>query len=65
MKPVFTPVWDQDGDIAGFDIDLVGFDCIAEIEPEDWGKAWRCPFRPGCGAASARDCPLRKQLSRV
>ena len=50
-------------ELEGFELDLVGFDCAGELE---WGeRVWRCPFQPapGCGAVTAKDCPLMKRLA--
>src|SRR5262245_40457768 len=45
-------------DLDGFELHLVGFDCLGEIEyPNPWG----CPFTPGCGAATSTDCPLMRR----
>lgn len=49
-------------ELAGFDLDLVGFHCIGEVEG---GEPWRCPFRPGCGAPGPSDCPLMKRLAMI
>jgi hypothetical protein len=60
--------------IAGFDIDLVGFDCHRELMGElhnAWlsgerpDESWHCPFDPGCGATNAKDCPLMQRLAQV
>jgi len=54
-------------DLIGFDIDLVGFDCTDEIDPYGWDsdRPWSCPFKPGCGAKTLRECAAAKQLAKV
>jgi hypothetical protein len=54
-------------DLFGFDLDLTGFDCAAEIDPYDWDpkRPWSCPFQPGCGAKTLRECPAAKQLAKI
>jgi hypothetical protein len=55
-------------DLAGFDLEHTGFDCLRELDAE-WRDAgcppdakWRCPFTPGCGATKADECPERKRF---
>ena len=54
-------------DLWGFDIDFTGFDCADEIDPYDWdpNRPWSCPFKPGCGAKTLRECAAVKQLAKV
>ena len=52
-------------ELAGLDPDLVGFDCIYEIDREDWDKPWSCPFKPSCGAKSPSECAAAKQLAKI
>jgi hypothetical protein len=56
-------------DLDGFDLDLVGLDCVDELHDE-WMEAgenfkFHCPFRPGCGATRKTDCPLIKRRVQV
>jgi hypothetical protein len=48
--------------LAGFDLDLVGYDCANDIEPD---TPWSCPFSSGCGAKRPADCPLAKQRAAI
>lgn len=48
--------------LRGFDLDLVGFDCAAEL---DFTEAPRCPFKPGCGKTPGPECPLMRQLATI
>jgi hypothetical protein len=50
--------------LDGFDLDLVGFDCQGEIEPDG---PQVCPFKPGCGAGTVKGvtCPLMVRLAQV
>jgi hypothetical protein len=50
-------------ELAGFDLNLPGFDCIDEIE--DLGQPWVCPFKPGCGAKTPSDCAAARQFAKV
>jgi hypothetical protein len=51
------------GDVLGdFDLDLVGFNCLGEIDP---AEPWVCPFQPGCGAKDPNDCPETKRRARI
>lgn len=49
-------------ELVGFDLDLVGFHCLGEVEINE---PWRCPFRPGCGVTAPSDCPLMKRLAQI
>lgn len=53
---------EQYHELEGFDLDLVGFDCAAEL---GWATRWRCPFDPGCGSNHPSECPLMKRLAQV
>jgi len=55
-------MFDQMYELDGFDLDIVGFDCLGEIEH---GEPWACPFQPGCGAPRPADCPLRQRLAQI
>jgi hypothetical protein len=48
-------------DMRGFDLDLVGFNCAAALEP---GEP-RCPFTPGCGKIPGPECELMQQRARI
>jgi hypothetical protein len=50
-------------ELQDFDLDLVGFHCAGELEPDE--LVWRCPFNPGCGATKHDDCPLMKRLAQI
>jgi hypothetical protein len=55
-------------ELRGFDLDLTGFDCIGDIvEPWDLNleQPWSCPFKPGCGAKTPRECAAAKQLAKI
>lgn len=56
-------------DLDDFDLNLIGFDCADELidEMNEAGNKfqWHCPFRPGCGAASAKNCPAIKQRAQI
>jgi len=55
-------------ELAGFDIELTGFDCVGDIiEPWDWDseQPWSCPFKPGCGAKTPSECAAAKQLAKI
>jgi len=52
---------DQFSELMDFDLDLVGFDCVAEL---DWDDPPTCPFKPGCGL-TVRDCPLKARLAQI
>lgn len=61
--------WYWRDDLDGFDLDVVGFDCADELRDE-WNEApdkfkWHCPFKPGCGARLARECPLMKRRKLI
>ena len=45
-----------------FDFDLIGFNCLGEIDP---AEPWSCPFQPGCGAKNADDCPEAKRRAQI
>ena len=45
-----------------FDLDLVGFNCLGEIDP---AEPWSCPFQPGCGAKNSDDCPEAKRRAQI
>jgi hypothetical protein len=60
---LFTDADMQAFELEGFDPDLTGFDCEAEVTC-GWSK-WTCPFRPGCGVTRPQDCPLKARLSRI
>jgi hypothetical protein len=69
----FPTLVDHDA-IEGFDLDLVGFDCARERLGElqtAWlcgerpDETWRCPFDPGCGAKSQKDCPAMQRRAQV
>ena len=45
-----------------FDLDLVGFNCLGEIDPTE---PWSCPFQPGCGAKNSGDCPEAKRRAQI
>jgi len=49
-------------ELAGFDLDLVGFHCLGEVE---FNEPWRCPFRPGCGSMGPSECPWMKRLASI
>ena len=40
--------------LAGFDPEIVGFDCAGNVEAGDW----QCPFIPGCGQVPGPQCEL-------
>lgn len=55
-----------------FDIDIIGFDCHAELcgmDPQP--EKWVCPFKSadspgsGCGAEHWQACPLMKQQAEI
>jgi len=54
-------------ELFGFDLDLTGFDCADDIDPYDWnaGQPWSCPFKPGCGAKTLRECAAAKQRAKI
>jgi hypothetical protein len=49
-------------ELNGFEFDLVGLDCAGEIE---LGEPWECPFKPGCGHAPGKDCPLMQRRAQI
>jgi hypothetical protein len=58
--------------VMDFDIDIVGFDCYAELcgmDPQP--EKWVCPFKSadnpgsGCGAEKLEACPLMKQQAEI
>ena len=48
-------------ELDGFELDLTGFDCAGELEPD---QPPDCPFKPGCGL-TVKDCPLRQRLLQI
>jgi hypothetical protein len=56
-----TEMLQRDQELDGFDVELVGFDCAGEIEPD---QPPNCPWKPGCGL-TVKDCPLMKRLAMV
>ena len=65
---VYTTLEDER---SGFDLDLVGFDCnreltadLVDVPREQW-PPWRCPFDPGCGAVTWRQCPLMARHAMI
>jgi hypothetical protein len=49
-------------ELNGFELDLVGLDCAGEIERDE---PWECPFKPGCGKAPGKDCPLMRRRAQI
>lgn len=48
----------QDDPLDGFDLDLVGFQCVLELDVDTPPDGKLCPFTPGCGRQWGHQCPL-------